>query len=248
MSKKLFIFTLILYSFFAFSAGRKPNNYITNCESQIDEKLKELQSKNEWVRVVDSRPNHKTYRSPTNLLGEWVEVIAGDSPAVYHITPKGIREFGWNLKNCEINKSTVFEEDKNYINISGPTFTDADLKTLIDQKESAIVYTYSPRMAYSLKYMNELAEAAESLGFKFIPVLESTYKTSDVTKSFSNKKHYKIQKSASVEILMRQMLTHFPSSLIVYNGLILEPIIVGIKSKKEYIAEISRRAVGANKK
>jgi hypothetical protein len=248
MAKKLIFFTLILFSAFSFSNERKPNNYTTNCEAQIDEKLKELHSKNEWVQIVDSRPSHKTYRSSTSVLGEWVEVIAGDSPSVYHVTPKGIREFGWNLKTCEINKSTVFEQDKKYINLSGPVFTDADLKKLVDQKESAIVYTYSPRMAYSVKYMDDLSEAAEALGFKFIPVLESTYKIGELNKIFPNKRRFKVQKSASVEILMRQMLTHYPSSLVVNQGLLLDPIIVGVKSKDEYQSEISRRAESAYKK
>ncbi len=245
--EKAFI-ALIFFSSLSWSAGRKPDNYITACEAQIDEKLKELNSKNDWTRVVDSKPNHKTYRSPTNNVGEWVEIVAGEMPSVYQVTPRGIREFGWNLKTCELNKATAFEIESTFINISGPTFKDSDLKRIIEQKDRAIIYTFSPRMVYSIKYMDEMSDMAESLGYKFIPVLEPTYKIGNLGRKFPNVKNFKIQKAASVEIVMRQMLTHLPSSLVISNGHIMDPIIIGVKSKDEYESEISRRSVTANKK
>lgn len=243
------IFFILSFTVVAFSGNRKPDHFVTKCEKQIDAKLKELGSSNKWTRVVDSKANHKTYRTPTKNFAQWIEIVAGDQPEMYHISPQGIREFGWNMSNCEMNKSTLPNPDRNYINIKGDVYTDAHLKAQMDRKESILIYVFSPRMTYSVKYMDELANEAEELGLKFVPLVEPSVNLAEIQNIIPTKTKYKILRSASVEILMRQMLLHFPSSLVIHRGQIMDPYIFGAMPKEDFkIRIINRLFSGVNEK
>ncbi len=227
----------------SFAKTRMPINSTSKCEKQITEKLTELKSNEAWIRISDTKAGHKTFRSTTQVFGEWVEVVIGKSPTLYLVTPKGIKEFSWNTQTCDMSVSSAFEIDSNYINVSGPAFTDVDLKSFLDKKENVIIYTYSPKMTYSIKYMEKMSEVAKKLGYKFIPILDPTIKIEEAAPLVPKKLNIKVQKSASVEILMRQMLTHFPASLVLHNGKILDPFIFGVMSKEEFEQQIMERVM-----
>lgn len=112
----LIVLSLLLGPGFSLAAQM---SYSTNCKKEMDQKLKELRSKDDWIEVVSSVPDSKTFRSATDVFGEWVEVTAGNNPSLAHICSKGIRQFAWNPKTCELSKATPFEKEPRYINLPG---------------------------------------------------------------------------------------------------------------------------------
>lgn len=96
-------------------------------------------------------------------------------------------------------------------------------------------------MTYSIKYIEEVAQSAKKLGFRFVPLLDPTADLGQTRKMFADRPKFKVQKAASVEILMRQMLTHFPASLVIYNGKILDPFIFGAMTNEEFEGQVVSR-------
>lgn len=212
----------------------------TSCKNQVEDKLRYFKSKDLWIPIVVPKPGHKMYRSATQTLGHWLEIILSDKPVVSYITPRGTYEYSWETSNCNHQSFKFYEPSPDHIDVDGYSFKDKDLKELLDSNGSYLIYVYSPRMTYSIKEMQSLAEAAEELGFNFVPIIDPT------VQNFRENDHPYLKgktiiKAASIELLMRQMFVHFPTSLVVYKGKILDPFIFGVMSQENFQREIKRR-------
>lgn len=207
--------------------------------------MSEQQASENWIRVADVRPSFQTYRVNSNKFGQWLEVSAEPNPRISIINELGIKETVIDGKTCEVKIATDFKSITKHIAKHEPIFNDVKFGKLIEDKSNSLIYLWSPKMIYSVKYMDQFKQAAARFGLDFIPVLDPMVSDEELKKTVGKKFKYPIVRMGSVEILMREMTVHYPSTLVVYKGVVADPFIFGVKQPSHLDIEISQRILKA---
>jgi hypothetical protein len=178
----------------------------------------------QWHRQVDPSPDGKSFRASTKKFGVWVELhIFLKGIEAIKISSGGTESVTWN-QNCQEKKkvSTLsIQKNKN-------VFTDDDLESLIKKNEKGMLYIWSPGMVYSMDSYPVFKNAAAKLNLPLTVLMDPYFdeeRGAKIAKDF--KIPYMNRRVESVELLMRNISTHYPETLIYCNGKLSYQRIIG---------------------
>ncbi len=241
-------FNLILF-FFIFSFGSsvfcKNINPIdkSKCSKNISTVLDQFKSSNDWRQISNLSTSIEVYRTPTRLFGQWIEYHTDPNNSIFILNSAGIKKINFDAQTCEEKNSTLPEKDLRFINSKGPRFTDSDLLRILQSKQNALIYVYTPKMTYSIQMAKKFQQVAEKLNLRFIPLVASDITKKKFQQSLGKTFAFKYQRLNSIELTMRETQVHFPTSLIIYKGQIIEPVIRGVMESDQLEFEIKHRLV-----
>ena len=216
---KFFIVALVLASFHA-KAFLPESLESLPCKEEAIAIVKKAKSKNGWVRTADPEANVKSYRSPTQEIGKWVEIHTTPNPHVFVFSHKSSKIYQFDAKTCK-QQLNIEQPVFSFLAQKGPSFTDENLSELVKSDKPSMVYIWSPSMIYSMKEMGVFIKIAKELNVNFIPVLDYKESIADGKKYVSPyQPDLEINRLKSVELFMREGTTHFPSTYIVGNNFI----------------------------
>ena len=230
---------------------RKPQQvefFTAKCNSQLASTLEKLGSQNKWIKQAPTETGNTVFRSPTAQFGHWLEVVikADGQPSVFSIQKDTVTVFEY--ENLCTEKSKVAQG----MNFSQRTtdkrkstwFDDSDLKKIITKSQKGLIYVWSPEMVYSAKYYKYFRDAAKKLKIDFKSVLDPRCQMNDVEKAISD---FGVDatdvKLNSVELYMRNLTVHYPTTLVYGYGQLSDMPIVGVMEKDDIEAAVQRELI-----
>jgi len=203
------------------------------CGDAVEKLLSEWEVASDWRRQVDPGPGGRTYRSPTQKFGVWIELQAqaNGSSEAYRISASGVVRVGWNPKNCEPHLTTTNSVKPE----PGRMFTDKDLKTLLDSQGRGLIYVWSPGMVYSVRFMKDVEKVAKKHGLK-VSMIVDPHLGADRARRILASTGIKREdpRLESVELLARNFATHYPTAIVYAKGKLSERELIGAYSNEEF--------------
>lgn len=259
MRNGIFLFFSFYISFTAAAAALPalPESY-KECASVYPALLEQLGSKNEWIRQVDPQPDSKLFRSPTEKIGQWVEMHFQDGGKTHlrFFSPTEVKEFVAVGTSCKIQETKA--ERPGYLKsaMGKKNFTDKDLEKVLASKQKTLIYVWSPRMVYSLEFLGTFRKVAAKKGFQFIAVMDPNVPLT-MAKLAAAKARISLRQDrmlasvdkkfqdasihlASVELSMRNGMIHYPTSFVVANGKISNFRILGVKTEDFILQNLNK--------
>jgi len=213
------------------------------CQTEVQKILTAHGSNSSWLRAIDN-DRTKVYRTPTKVFGEWIELKYDQTqfPTLTMVNDSRFEVFTFKTNQCEakgeITKSKRTDtflqkgEKANY-------FTDADLGKAMKEHDTGMVYLWSPGMVYSMKEVETFRKTAKKLKLKMIEVMDpatSIDHAQKMTKQYNAK--FLNLKNDSVELAMRNGMTHFPTTFVFSHGKLSHRSLIGVFDEKSLEAEI----------
>lgn len=190
------------------------------CSSQVNELVKQWGASGQWIRSAGDMDGGKAFSSPTARVGTWVQLAfyPNHSVEARKITDQAAILAGWKAQDCTpwVKPSIAHNDDKSV----GPLFRDNDLQKLVDDKGSALVYAWSPHMALSVLHFAEAQQLAHKLNIEFVPLLDPEADSEAAKKAAAAHSipETALRRDATLELAMRGMHIHFPTSIVVSKG------------------------------
>ena len=234
------------------------------CGDAVKAYLKSVKVTGEWMRRIEPAKGASAFRTPTYVLGTWVEVqtLADGTAKVFTLKASEGELRTFAKDKC----SPPAEKIAGVVRASQPGrryFTDADLAKLLESTKPGILYVWSPGMVYSMRHYQAFKDTAKKLGIGFQALMEPSRDRASARQLADFHKMPAIEAAdgqerrlaseedprvASVEILMRNV-SHYPMTLVYGQGVINERPITGVLSAKDLEREVSERLayLGASK-
>jgi RNase H-fold protein (predicted Holliday junction resolvase) len=192
----------------------------------------------------------KFYRNISDQVGSSVELHfeAKKSPVVLKIHDQQIDKISFD-KNCVVAKT---QEPlpwylEKYFNKKDQQkkFDDGALKTLVSSGKPAIIYSWSPKFAYSVYDLPRVKKIAEKLGYQFVAVVDprvNEKEARDALKKSAPKipmmrqlaSQKELMPNISYELYFSGGFNHFPFTYIVNHGKIHPRYIIGVMKDEGY--------------
>jgi hypothetical protein len=231
------LFFLLAGSPHAF-AGTPQNGFLSHvrCQKSVSAALKTLGVLPHWRRQVDPGPGGLSYRTNTTQFGKWIEVhIAPNSNLELHqVDPAGSQTINWDLA-C-VKKTTITKNKDAGVN----AFRDSDLAELMKKNKTGLIYIWSPGMVYSMDFYPEFERTAHQMKLPLTVLMDPYF---DETQAKEKAQEFKMpflnRRVEAVELLMRDIGTHYPETLVYKNGKLSDERIVGVMSPEVLESEIS---------
>ena len=255
--KKIFLFLMVTTfiaqakttKFVQKKIERKPQQqtipFNSKCNGSLLEVLTKLGSKNKWEKQAPTKTGVEVFRTPTSEFGHWLEIVidADGLPSVFSIKKSIVMSHEFN-STCQDKLGlkpgmdfSLRTSDKS----KSTWFGDADLKKLMLKSNEGLIYVWSPEMTYSAQYYKYFRDVAKKLNLTFTPILDPRSQILDVEKAISN---FGIAptdvKLNSVELYMRNLTVHYPTTLIYKDGQLSNLPIVGVMPKEDLEAAVRR--------
>jgi len=211
------------------------------CGKKVVKLLNAWGSSNLWNENFTGDPNKRNYRSPTQNLGTWVEVlIEKEFIKVFRRTARTDVIKIWRKKDCfekEMIKTKKLDEE-----YMARSFNDDTLKNIVDKYKKGVIYAWSPHMPLSVKGLKNIKKLSKEFGLKVYGVVDANSPTESVRKvaSKSGISSLDQRKMESMELFMRGSALHFPSLLTFKDGKIKRHPKYGYEKKEEYKKDLLR--------
>lgn len=219
--------------------------HVKKCLSELELHLSMRGSKDYWVKQAPVAPAGQTYRTRTATLGHWLEVTVDKAgmPTLYIVNSELTESVSFNSA-CK--PETKFSSGLNFSHLVPDTmadwFTDRSLQKLLAKSKKGLIYVWSPEMVYSAKHFKNFQNAARKLNIDFIPLIDPRTQLGLVDQM---SKLYGVppakMKLNSVELYMRNLTVHYPTSIVYQNGQLHESLIVGVMDESDLISQIAKR-------
>lgn len=208
------------------------DSLLSKCKPATLQELSKYGSQNLWKEYASEKKQFRTFRSPTKTFGTWIEIqiFKQTSPKLAIINNLITREITLN-NSCASSEKINPGLDFQITQSAAPAtwLNDEVLQKIIKHNPKGLIYIWSPGMSFSAKYYKHFQTVAEKLKIKFIPVIDPNANIASVNKA---QKVYGLPESTlklnSVEIYMREVMTHFPTTLLFKNGKLSHRPIVGV--------------------
>jgi hypothetical protein len=234
----MFTSFLSLFLFFSSLASHGNVNFLskTNCSLQVNQWVKKNRAEDHWRRQVDPTPNGISYRTNTEKFGVWLELHVSPSHIQgVKIWSGGTEVYTWNegcAKKVDLFQTKI-EKKKNI-------FTDSDLSNLMKKNKKGMIYIWSPGMVYSMDYYSTFKFMASKLDLPLTVLMDPYFDEAEGKKIAVNFKFpYMDRRVESVELLMRNIDTHYPETLVYSNGKLSDHRIVGVMTSDILEKEIA---------
>lgn len=219
------------------------------CSAALESTLKSTGATGGWIRQVDPEPRVTAFRSPTRKLGSWTELRSAPGLLVLRvIDAKRTRSYRFVRSGSGCKRTLTESATPHHPGLATEGFTDQDLARLLGRKSKALIYVWSPRMVYSLTFLDIFRQTAAKKGLQFIALMDPRVETKVATlaaakagMSLMNPKSERMLASeaypdntlklASFELFMRNPTIHFPTSFVISDGQIAAMRILGVKTE-----------------
>ncbi len=208
-----------------------------DCQKEILSQLSQWGTKNEWMTLKRPFEDENSYLSPTHEIGVWVKIQFQTPHALtaYRMNTEQTEKINWDKKcqaTSQIHDTKGAEEKKD-----PDLLSDSDLKVLIKDNPSGILFVWTPHTPCSIKGLRNIQMAAKTLGVKLFPLLHPA----------SNRKRAwqmirelqlpvdQLREVASLELILRGLINHAPSMIVFSKGEIKTPILRGPHSSLRYL-------------
>ncbi|HEY7395983.1 MAG TPA: hypothetical protein VH559_14110, partial [Gemmatimonadaceae bacterium] len=210
-------------------AGSRPASVADErCDASIASYERMWHGTGEWQRLAPFPIARDA--SPTDSIGVWLERSRADdgSLELRRVSAGETLVAQASGASCEV-QLTHHRRTFNG-NETSAAFTDDDLRTLVRQNTSGMIYVWSPGMPLSIRGLDEARAAARTLGIAFTAVV------ADATPAELRAVDASIARSmSSVELLYRNATIHYPSITFYQNGALLGSAIPGYKQRDTYV-------------
>jgi|GEM_PF-4348224 len=218
---------------------------VTECRKQLDGVLRSWNTTGPWSVQMGPLEGGSAFRSPTNQLGYWVEIKRYQSGILeaLRLSPSGMLSVRWDGKACEPRmKTSSYKVTANQPNEKNwRFFTDADLEKLVKSTEPGVVLLWGPGMIHSVQSVPRVTRIAKKLGVKLTILMDPAF-PQDEARTIA-KKHgipFEDRRLESVELLSRNMQSHFPSHIVYGNGKLSRHFWKGAFDDPEYESQITK--------
>lgn len=206
-----------------------------DCSQQAEKILQDgWHSSNQWRPVTTPRDFVKTFRSPTDTIGTWVEKVIADGMIVQlaQINADRIVHIAFD-DHCRVQTKTSQvtkpQDGKNLV-------TDKVIARTVATGKPGAFYVWSPHMQIAVLGLIEAQAAAKKAGIRLTAVLS---KESQLAYAEDANKQYRlgldpILKSHAVEFTLRNIEQHLPSMVLYRDGKILNKPYRGHEDRDVY--------------
>jgi hypothetical protein len=198
------------------------------CARQVEAALQAQGASGPWIEqapVVAGTP----YRSPTLIFGTWVELIIRPDrlPLLFTAQNTNTLKFEFDEK-CAATGFVLPGMDFSKASTS-TYFNDEDLQKYIAKHKRGMIYVWSPGMVYSAKYFNHFKRVAKKLKLDFLPLVDPRARDAYTTKmSELNNIPRGQSRMNSVELYMRDMTIHYPTTILFKDSALVDQLILGV--------------------
>ncbi len=215
------------------------------CRKQIDDTLVKWDSLKEWRFAGRNLDGARIFRTPNRSVGVWAEakVFADKSIELSRITAQSLTRVRWDIASCApaVRVDAHPLPEKNLKN----SFSDADLAKVLGSKKKGMIIAWSPHMTLSVGAAREAEQLGKELGIQVV-VVRDPHSRDKVAKERLAKEKLPAawsRKIQSVDLVMRDMLIHFPSILFFKDGRIQGHVFPGYEVKDQLRAIVKDKLV-----
>lgn len=220
---------------------RTPQNLVLevkDCLPELEAILSEQGAVSRWEKQAPVRLGERNFRSPSSEFGKWIEVVINKNgiPKIYASTNDRTLEIEFDdlCESKRIQKNGMDFRKTTKDKSKSEWLDDIKLKKILGRYDQGIIYVWSPEMIYSAKYWKEFRDVAKRMNLAFIPLIDPRASLIDV--AMANTK-YGIEPSDlklnSVELYMRNLTIHYPTSLVFSRGRLSDTPIVGVMPEED---------------
>ena len=240
---------------FAFggAVGAAPSNdleakYFQNirCKSEVFAELDSMHATREWTlpsaREMDGS---RRFHSPTQVLGVWTEarIFMNGEVILRRITANYVETRVFDLETCKLKQSA--QKARSLFDVPArATFTDRDLRTLMEDRKSGLIYIWSPNMPYSYQQrlkgqsgIEIVREVGRKLGLHVTVVLDPAASGGLARQVISQNQYIRpdsLRSAQSLELSLRAMRTHYPALIVYAGGKLSRHGYPGLGTEQEY--------------
>jgi hypothetical protein len=215
-----------------------------SCRAEITRVLGGWEKRRNWFLDLGIIDLAKTYLTPTQEIGVWLELRIGarGKAEVIRQTPNKKERFTWGeLPNCQAKyKVSEFRFDSERMRKS---FSDDHLRLIVQKAKRGIVYAWSPSMPLSFQGAKDIVKVGEKLGLQVFFALdphaeEETARRSLI--SIPGADLEALRRIESYELFYRGVGVHYPAIIVFENGKIKGQSIPGVKRPDVYEELVKR--------
>jgi hypothetical protein len=215
------------------------------CRNQINDTLINWDSLKEWRFAGRNLDGARIFRTPNRTIGVWAELkIFGDKTVeLSRITAQSLTRVRWDTPSCKPNVRAEAHPIKPAA--KKDAFDDAGLTTLLSSGKKGIIIAWSPHMTLSVGAVREAVQLGKELGIH-VEVVRDPHSRTKVAKERLIKEKLPaayMQKIQSIDLVMRDMLIHYPSILFFKDGQIKGHVFPGYEVKDQLRALLKRELV-----
>jgi hypothetical protein len=216
------------------------------CRDSASQTLKSWQTDGEIEFSLADTPELTSGTLPTREIGAWVKVKASSSDGkivLKRLTAESIEEVTYRPPACTPEKKVHPRK----IREAGlaQAFTDAELRAFISSKKDGIIYTWSPRMPYSIDGIRAVREAAKGLGVSLLILRDPDTSLAEANSMLRKLRVMNcsdcMRPIGSLDLMMRKTTQHFPTAITFTGGQIRDGIFPGMDSSAGYISFYNRK-------
>lgn len=216
--------------------------FIKKCQQEFSNQLLLRGSEENWVEQAPAMQGGKTFRTPTIMLGTWLEasVDAVGNPRLFQVDANQTLQIDFS-DQCQAQLKPAPGLDFKKLNPDSLSdwYDDKQLAKTLSSKRAGLIYVWSPDMVYSAKHYKWFRDVAREMNLEFVPLLDPRCKLTQVDKMSIE---YGIPSSKlklnSVELYMRNVTVHFPTAIIFKGGKLHETLIVGAMPRTQIEEQI----------
>jgi hypothetical protein len=260
----LLVFGLPLSPSLVFGAENATNKQFESlfsqatCGSAAKDVLKDWGILGQWHEMASSNSNTHVFQSPTEKIGTWVRVVFQKDHTVQatKLSWTDQTAVNWQTEKCvamtpvkTVTRTIAsmranIEQEKHSLDRT-KYVTDAEIAETVADGKPGMIFAWSPQMPISYAAYPEAKKLAESMGLRFIAVVDPNTNSADAKK---NAAAHGIDNDAtranhSVELLARGMDLHYPSLVIFNHGKIAKSFYPGYWDHVEVLKHYVERTL-----
>src|SRR5262245_49691670 len=198
------------------------------CDASIASYERMWQGSGEWQRLAPFPVARDA--SPTDSIGVWLERSRADDGSFELRRVSAGETIVARASGASCDVQLTHHRRTFNARETSSAFTDDDLRALVWQNTSGMIYVWSPGMPLSIRGLDEARAAARTLGISFTAVV------ADATPAELRAVDASIARSmSSVELLYRNATIHYPSITFYQNGALLGSAVPGYKQRETYV-------------
>ncbi len=237
----LFLFLALLTA--EISSAESPLFSLKTCKDAVLTEIMAEGSLNHWIPQAPTEDSSAVYRTPTKNFGKWLELaipLAG-RPTLYVTTTLRTQVTRFDAKcTKQISLEKGMDFSVRQKDSTAKWFDDDSLAEQMKKSKTGLIYVWSPEMNHSAKYFKLFRDVAKKMKISFIPILDprtASVEVDRIAKVFGTpNENIKLN---SIELYMRNITIHYPSSVVFHHGKLDENLIVGVMEKPDIESAIN---------
>ncbi len=188
------------------------------CAKQIEDKVKELNIKSQWVRFIMGGPGQFAYRAPISV-GLWAQISIDKEGVTFTKKTEGnaiSQRFSGETCVPQIAIQAVPKDMLPAKNSLG----DSELRKIVESGKTGVIYIWSPNMTLSPQGHHHVEAIAKKLGIEFNAYVDPAVNSQKVAKEAKKSRlpASSLKPMMSFDLMMRGASLHYPATFIYKDG------------------------------